>query len=371
MTIRRHLHQYPELSLKEQTTSEYCQGQLKELGYHINASFGFGFCADLIIDNSLPMVALRADMDALPIQEKNSHDYVSKHDHVAHMCGHDAHMTIALIAAELIKSSASELKCNVRFLFQPSEETPPGGALGMIAKGALDGVDEVFGLHNDPGLEVGTIRTRAGGFLAAADCFEVVIQGRGGHAARPHKTLDPVYVGAELITQWQSIISRQIDPAHCAVLSVTQFHAGDIFNVIPDNAILSGTVRTFFPEDRNLIQQSIEDSFSTYQKTGFHLTLNYQRGYDAVVNHTSGVKRVAKAAAKVVGNNQVITDTDPVGWGEDFCYFLQKCSGAFYLLGSGNNTKGITQDLHSSQFDIDESCLAIGAAIMAQLVFDF
>jgi amidohydrolase len=366
--MRRHLHQFPELSLKESATSEYCKKQLHALGYNIKESWGYGFTADLDVNPSFSKVALRADMDALPIQEKNTHNYVSKQDHVAHMCGHDSHMSIALTAAELIMNNREHLKYNVRFLFQPCEEMPPGGALGMIEKGCLDGVDEVYGLHNYPNLEVGEIATRTGGFLAAADAFDMHIIGRGGHAARPHDCLDPVYVAALLITQWQTLISRKIDPAHCAVLSVTQCIAGDTFNVIPDSAKLAGTVRTFDETDRQRVITLMEQSTQAFKEQGYRFEFNYTRGYDSVVNHASGVARVSAAAAPILTAESINTTCSPYGFGEDFAYYLQHCPGAFFLLGSGNRAKGISEPLHASTFDIDERCLSVGAAIMAQLV---
>lgn len=364
---RRHLHQYPELSLQENATSEYCQKVLVDLGYRVSACWKTGFIADYVHDETLPFIAWRADMDALPIQEKNNHAYTSQHAGVAHMCGHDAHMSIALTAAELLLGHVAQLKANVRFVFQPAEEVPPGGALGMIAAGCLENVCAIYGLHNHPGLPCGEIATRTGPLLAAADSFELQIHGRGGHAARPQETLDPIVVMAHLIAQWQQIIARQINPAHPAVLSVCQVSSGSTFNVIPSQAQLQGTVRSFDAADRAHIQEAMCQYFAPYQAQGFQFDWQYTAGYDAVVNPPEGVAALAEAAQDILPTAAIDLDFEPTGWGEDFAYYLQQRPGCFFLLGSGNQAKGISEPLHSDRFDIDEGALAIGAAIAARL----
>ncbi|MEE9452716.1 MAG: amidohydrolase [Gammaproteobacteria bacterium] len=364
---RRHLHQYPELSLKEHKTSDYCQEVLKSLGYTIQTSWGCGFTADLKKSGNSKTIAWRADMDALPMQEKNQHEFVSKNTGIAHMCGHDTHMVIALTVAKLLIENKAQLKHNVRFLFQPSEEKAPGGALGMIEQGCLEGVDEVYGLHNDPGTEVGKIRTRVGALMAAPDMFSVTIVGKGCHAARPQDGLDPVVAGALLVTQWQSIISRRIDPISSAVLSVTQFHAGDTDNVIADHAKLSGTVRTFNEADREQIESLMQHSLSAIEQLGYRCEFNYLRGYDVVVNEHYGVERIKTVASRVLTASDIDIQTPPAAWAEDFCYYLQHRPGAFFFLGSGNVAEGISAPLHSSRFDIDERALVLGAAIVANL----
>ncbi len=365
---RRHLHRHPELSHEEKATSDYCAGVLRELGYAITPSWEFGFTADLTVGNASKRIALRADMDALPIQEKNNHDFVSTFPGKTHACGHDGHMAVALTTARFLAEHQELLPCHVRFIFQPSEERAPGGALGMIEKGCLQDVNEVYGLHNDPGTAVGKIRTRVGALMAAADLFELTIRGRGCHAARPHDGLDPVIVGAQLIIEWQSIMTRRINPVHPAVLSVTQFKAGDVFNVIPDTAYLAGTLRTFDKKDRALIRELMQIALNAVEKQGYGINFNYIEGYDTVVNHKFGVDRVVRAASEIVGPENVDASTEPEGWAEDFCYYLQHCPGAFYFLGSGNAEKNITAPLHSSRYDFDETAIAIGAAVMTTLV---
>jgi len=366
---RRCIHMNPELSLHEENTSSYCKAVMRELGYTINDSWGYGFTADLDAPNpDAKRFAIRCDMDALPLTELNRHDFVSKTPGAAHMCGHDAHMTIAMTAARLIAESRDAMKRHVRLLFQPSEELPPGGAKGMIEQGCLDGVDEVYGLHNDPITPVGTIRTRVGPLTAAADRFSLKIEGVGCHAAKPQEGLDPIIAASGLVMEWQTLVARRIDPIHAAVLSVTRFHAGTTFNIIPDSAELVGTVRTFFEADRQLIEALMRASLTGLEARGYRCELDYMRGYDSIVNHGIGVERVGKAASAVLGEENVSTATDPAGWGEDFAFYLQQRPGAFYFLGSGNSAKGITEPLHSARFDIDEDCLPLGAAIMAELI---
>lgn len=372
VATRRELHQHPELSLQETQTAARCAKILEGLGLKVRRNlWGEGFIADLDVAGARQRVALRADMDALPITELNDVPWRSAHAGVAHMCGHDTHMTCALGAARLLLAAKDRLKRNVRFIFQPSEETPPGGALGLIEKGCLDGVDEVYGLHNNPQIEVGQVATRAGALTAAADSFRIILTGRGGHASRPHETLDPIPAACALVLQLQTLVSRRVAPGVPAVLSVTQISAGTTHNIIPDAAFLQGTVRTFDEE----VRKQLEDGMwamadATAKAHSLKVSFNFERGYDSIVNHASGVARVARAAAAVVGEKNVSTEQPAMTWGEDFSYYLQRKPGAFFLLGSGNRSKGICEPLHSPRMNVDESCLSLGAAILAQLALD-
>lgn len=367
-TQRRTLHMVPELSLHEFKTSEHCANEIGKLGLKVTKLWGEGFIADLEAPNGKGRVAIRADMDALPIQELNDIPYKSKHDGVAHMCGHDTHMTVALGTARLLSQHKDKLTRNVRFIFQPSEELPPGGAKGLIEKGCLEGVDEVYGLHNNPEMEVGTIATCVGAMTAAADIFEIKLTGRGGHASRPHDSLDPIPAAAELVGMLQTLVSRRVQPGKPAVVSVTKFSAGTTHNIIPDDALLVGTVRTYEEPVRALIIEEMERMVKAVATAhGLKHEFKYLRGYDSIVNHESGVAAVAKAASAVVGEENVNTSFEPKTWGEDFSYYLQHKPGAFFLLGSGNKSKGITEPLHSARFNVDESCLPLGVAVMANL----
>lgn len=371
-TQRRTLHMMPELSLSEFKTSEHCANEIEKLGLKVTRNlWGEGFIADLDVDGANGRVAIRADMDALPIQELNDIPYRSKHDGVAHMCGHDTHMTIAMGTARLLSEHKDKLKRNVRFLFQPSEELPPGGAKGMIENGCLDDVDEVYGLHNIPEMQVGTVSTCVGPMTAAADIFEIKLTGRGGHAARPHESLDPIPAACELVGALQTLVSRRVASDVPSVLSVTKVKSGTTHNIIPDDAELMGTVRTYQEEARALIIQEMERMTQFIaQAHGLKGELRYTRGYDSIVNHASGVETVAKAAREILGDEHVHTDFKKRTWGEDFSYYLQNKPGAFFLLGSGNKEKGIDKPLHNARFNVDEDCLALGTAVMARLAMN-
>ncbi|MCB9895497.1 MAG: amidohydrolase [Planctomycetes bacterium] len=367
-TQRRTLHMMPELSLHEFKTSEHCANEMSKLGLKVSKLWGEGFVADLDAPNGKGRVALRADMDALPITELNDIPYRSRHDGVAHMCGHDTHMTVLMGAARLLTERKDKLTRSVRFIFQPSEELPPGGAPGMIDKGCLDGVDEVYGLHNYPQIEVGRISTRVGPMTAAADIFEIKLIGRGGHASRPHDTLDPIPAAAELTGMLQTLVARRVQPGKAAVVSVTKLKAGTTHNIIPDEAELMGTVRTYEEPVRALIIAEMERMANAVAAAhGLKLHFHYIRGYDSIINHEAGVSAVARAATEVVGDANVSTDFEQQTWGEDFAYYLQNRPGAFFLLGSGNKAKGITEPVHSARFNVDERCLAIGTAVMSRL----
>ncbi|HJO93853.1 MAG TPA: amidohydrolase [Victivallales bacterium] len=364
---RHHLHTYPELSHQEKETSEYCKKILIELGYKIKDSWEYGFTADLIISDNFKTIAYRTDMDALPILEKNNNEYISLNEGVSHMCGHDIHMSTALLSAKLLISLKDNLSCNVRFIFQPCEETPPGGAKFMIENGCLDGVSEIYGLHNDPTLEVGKIGISPKKASVAGDLFNLTIKGEGCHAARPDRGLDPIAPAANLMTHWQSSISRRLNSNHYYVLSVTSIHAGDAFNIIPDELKLSGTVRTLYNEDRKFIYQMMEDSLIPYNNSGYRCTLEYIYGYDATFNHKDNVDKIISSAMDIVGKENINSDLEPQA-SEDFCYFTQNIPGALFFVGSGNKEKNIIEPLHSPKYEADEDSIFVGAAIMTNII---
>ena len=288
---RRYLHSHPETSLNERNTADYCRQVLEKLGYTVKPCWGYGFVADYEIDPSYKTIAFRADMDALAMTEQNDHEFVSQNEQAAHMCGHDTHMTIALTTAYLLQQLKSQLAVNIRFIFQPAEEEPPGGASGMIEQGCLEGVDEIYGLHNTPSIEVGQIGVRAGVLMQASNRFNMTIHGRGAHAARPQDGLDPIVAGSQLVNQLQSIVSRQINPNQSVVLSITQFHAGQTSNVIPDNAYLAGTMRGQ-RSTLKMVEKMMQTHLEGLKLQGYDYHLNIQGGYDAVLNHEEGVDRV-------------------------------------------------------------------------------
>jgi amidohydrolase len=332
--------------------------------------WGYGFYADLNPQNNRT-IAFRADMDALPIQEHNSHSFVSKVANVAHMCGHDSHMAIALTTARIIAEDGLCKHSNVRFIFQPSEEKHPGGALGMIENGCLHNVAEIYSLHNMPELETGQIATKPGVLTAASDRFDIVFHGRSGHAARPWECADPVVAASQFVTNIQAITARQIEPSQAAVISVTQMEAGSTYNVIPEKAYLKGCVRTLEHNRRELIQNQLEYYLQAANTKWLKTSMDYQKGYDPIVNHEHGVARIVRSAKTFLEPKQIDTSIQPLMVSEDFSYYLQHTQGAFLLLGSGNADKGITASLHSDKADIDEDALPVGAALMASLAVDF
>lgn len=366
---RRHLHQYPELSLQEKETAKYCKDVMRSLGYRIKDGYGEGFVADIDVEGR-ERIAWRTDMDALPIEERNSHDFVSKIKGISHMCGHDAHMAIALLTAKILSKNRRMLKNGIRFIFQPSEEVPPGGARGMIEMGALDGVAEIYALHCNVDTDVGNIRVKEGVVTSFTTMFDIKIIGKGAHAAKPHLGLDPLFAASRLICGWKSIIPRKINPANVAVLTVTKMTAGYAKNVISDEAIIAGTIRAFEMSDIDIIEEEMKKDAKMLEERGYKVYFNSGREniYDMIVNHGDSVRRVIDVSKLIIGEGNIITDFKSSPAGEDFCYYLKKRKGAFFFLGIRNEEKNILENLHSPNFDIDEDSIAVGAAIAAELM---
>lgn len=361
---RRYLHQHPELGGQEKNTSNYCQKILTELGYHITPYENYGFIADLNIKNTAKKIAFRADMDALAMQELNTHDYVSQNIGIAHMCGHDVHMAIALTTAKILSDNKNQLKTSIRFIFQPCEEITPGGALAMIQAGCLEDVDEIYGLHNDPSLPTGCIGIRPGTLSANANIFHGKIIGKGCHAARPHTGLDPIAAMIKTLNDWQINLIPKIKPD---VLTITILQAGQTINVIPDNATFSGMLRSFSTKTESYVKQYMNNSCHMLEQQGYKCNIDFEISYPSIENSQAGVDNVLTAAEKIISKQNIYANIDPVTWAEDFSYYLKHKPGAFFLLGSSNAEKGITASLHSTKFAIDEDCLAIGAAILAEI----
>lgn len=364
---RRHLHEYPELSLQERQTSAYCQKVLQESGYRIRPCFGYGFTADLEIPAATKRIAFRAEMDALPIIEQNIHGFVSKNAGIAHMCGHDVHMAIALLTAKILSECQNALSCHVRFVFQPSEEELPGGAKGMIAGGCLDGVDEIYGLHTLPA-EVGTLLIREGVLMGTSSPFTLKITGKGCHAAKPEEGLNPINPAAALVQLWQQI-PHNLVTEHPPILSITLLQSGNTNNVIPEAATMTGALRAFSAEDLLKIQEEMHKSLAPFVKQGYEMQLQFTQSYHCVVNQSYGVRRVLQAARSIPGL-MVDQNIAPMRFVEDFCYYLEECPGAFYFLGGGNRAKNITHPLHSPHYDVDEEALVIGASMMSMLALE-
>jgi amidohydrolase len=370
---RRSLHARPELSGREVWTAGFVADHLREMGFTPVERVGgtCGLMADLRVDDG-PLVALRADMDALPIEEETGVAYASTHPGVMHACGHDAHTAMLLGAAHLLRQREGELKRSVRFIFQPHEELFPGGAPAMIADGALDSVEAIFGIHVYTNLPLGDLGIRRGPFMAAVNPFKIVIRGKGGHAAMPERCVDPVVAAAHVVVALQTVVSRSIGIGEPAVVSVTQLQAGTADNVIPNEVMLLGTVRTFDERIRTHVCKRVgELAQGVAQAHRAAAEIDICSGYPVLVNDDKLTERVLDAARAVGFEPGRLVTLGPQGVGEDFAYFCQKIPGAFVFLGAANAAKGCTYPHHHPRFDIDEDVLPWGAALYAQFALGF
>jgi len=363
--IRRDLHQNPETGFEVERTAGIVADHLREAGISVKTGIGkTGVIGDIEVPQATKRIAFRADMDALPMQEERDWEYQSLIPGKAHMCGHDAHTAILIGAAKLIAKQKEKLSVHVRFLFQPNEEQPPGGASGMIQDGALDGVDEIYGLHVWPWLPTGQIGICEGPFLAQSDRFSVKIKGEGSHAAAPHLGSDPIIAGSYLVSQLQSIVSRNVDPLETAVLTVTQFHAGSADNVIPGEAILRGTVRTYSENVQKLIQNRMEKLIQHCGTTfAMDCDFDYQDGYPATVNDVELAKSSYEIAKTFLPEDQIVYPGEKAMFGEDFAFYAQKVPGCFVQLGCRNEAKDCVYPLHHPRFLIDEDCMKVGVRL--------
>ena len=284
-------------------------------------------------------------MDALPIQEQADLPFKSTTPGRGHLCGHDAHTSMLLGAARIMSENRDSLKTNVRFIFQPCEENPPGGAKFMIEEGALDGVDAIYGLHVSPSYDVGTIAICHGPTMAQADRFEIMVEGVGGHAARPHGCIDPIVAGATLVKSLQTVVSRAVAPTEEAVVTVAQFHSGSAFNAIPSSAVLGGTVRTFEPDVKKTIRRRLDEIVAgTAMATGTTMVMKYTDGYPVLINGPEGVAAAEKAAGEIAQN--IVSPCEKIMGGEDFAYYLQKIPGCFIWVGCRNEETDCVYGLH-------------------------
>jgi len=366
---RRDFHQYPELGFDEHRTSKIIGEALKEMGLAPKMNVGkTGVTADLTFGEG-PTIALRADMDALPMQEASGLDFSSKHDGVMHACGHDGHMAMLLGAAKVLTQNGNSFNGTVRFIFQPAEEGA-GGARYMIEDGCLDGVDEIYGIHVWNYQPVGEVGITDGPVLAAADMFEINIKGIGGHGAAPQGTVDAVIVASHLVQAIQTIVSRNTNPLESTVVTVGTINGGHNFNIIADEVTLSGTARAYTEENRNLIKTRMAEIIDGVAKTfGAEISFDYEDGYPPTINHTDPVNKVLKAAERVVGEKAGMPYLSMGG--EDFSYYLQKIPGCFFFVGSApNDQKLFETPHHCSHFTMDERALLVGPSIYLNLVDD-
>jgi amidohydrolase len=357
---------WPELGGEEFETQRKIIEELRSLGLDPHKAAGTGVVADL--RGALPgkLVALRADIDALPIQDEIDQPYRSQHSGRCHACGHDAHAAMLLGTAKVLSQLRQELAGTVRFIFQPSEEKFPGGAQAMIADGALKGVASIIGTHVWQDVPAGQIGITHGRLMAEPDAFTITIQGKGGHGSMPHQTVDPIFVGSQIVVALKSVIGCNMDPLEPVVLSLGMFKAGEVYNVIPDKATLLGTVRTFDETVRGKVFKRIDEICTGIcSASGATYTLEPAFGYPALVNNPEVSKLLADVGAEVLGDSGV-KDFQPVMGGEDFSYYLQDTPGAFFFLGIGNVENGVVYPQHHPKFDIDETALVFGVEIMAK-----
>lgn len=364
--VRRNFHKYPELSGKEFKTSEAVINYFNEMKIPCQR-IGSGTAVVGFINGGEDgkTVALRADMDALPIQEENDVSYRSQNDGIMHACGHDAHMTVLLGAAKILNAHRDAVKGKVKLLFQPSEESD-GGAAQMIRDGCLENphVDYCLGLHVQPYLPVGKVEVKYGVLNAASDRFEITIKGKRAHGAYPELGTDAILISAHVITALQSIISRSVAPTDSAVLTIGKISGGIRENIIADEVKLGATLRTLNQSIRELVHRKVNEIVCGISAAmGGSAEIKVIRGYDALVNNDEIVDVVRSAASSVLQSENVLTKEKPSLGSEDFSFFLNRCKGAFYHLGCGNEKKGIVSPLHTSTFNIDEDCLPVGAAL--------
>lgn len=362
VSIRRHLHQHPELSFKEYQTAQFIQSFYQDLNIEVKGNVGGnGVVAKVYGKKTGKTVALRADFDALPIQDEKEVNYKSLVPGVMHACGHDGHTATLLILAKALNELKDELEGIYVFIHQHAEEYAPGGAMSMIEDGCLDGVDVIFGTHLWASEPTGTIQYRTGPIMAAADRFEIEIQGQGGHGAQPHKTKDAIVTASQLVLNLQQIVSRRINPVDSAVVTVASFIAQNAFNVIADRAKLVGTVRTFKEDVRDFIEEEMDRIIQgTCHMSSSTFQFMYVKGYPAVVNHEKETEFL-KDCALVVPEVQHIDETEPQMGGEDFAYYLQKVPGTFFYTGAKPPGIDTAYPHHHPKFDIDEKAMLIAA----------
>lgn len=368
---RQHLHQFPEIAYEEAMTSDFVAAKLESFGIEVHRGLGKTGVVGVIHgqdsdDDVSPAIGLRADMDALPMEEQTNLAYASRHPNRMHACGHDGHTTMLLGAAEYL-AKHRQFKGRVYCIFQPAEEGGNAGARSMINDGLFDRfpMDSVWGMHNWPGLETGQALVHIGPAMAGADIFILSIEGAGGHAAMPHHTRDPVVAAGMITVALQTLVSRQLDPLDQAVVSLTKLEAGSAFNVIPNIATIGGTLRTMKASTREYFLQQIEIVAKTAAKvTGCDVSMEIRPGYPPTINHEADALFARGVISDVLGPDGLDTELTPAMGAEDFSYMLQEKDGAYIWLGAGKESA----NLHSPLFDFNDELLPIGASLWVRIV---
>lgn len=370
--VRRRLHRHPEIGYDEHQTAEVVAQALMSWGYDVTRGIaGTGMVATLRAGSRPRAVAIRADMDALRITERTGLPYSSAHEGLMHACGHDGHTTMALGAARQL-ARTRRFDGTVHLVFQPAEEVggSHSGASRMIAEGLFDRFpcDAIFGLHNQPGYPAGTFMFRSGAFMAASDVAEITIHGRGGHAARPHQSIDPIVVGSTLVLALQTVVSRSVDPLSMAVVTVGAFQAGDAANVIPGTATLRLSIRSLDPDVRQLLETRIRGlATSIAEGHGATAEVHYTHGYPVLINSAPETALAEQVARELVGDARVVAPLGQITGSEDFACYLQHKPGCFLRIGNGEGTAM----LHNAGYDFNDANLTIGAAYWTRLVERF
>jgi amidohydrolase len=363
---RRDLHRHPELGYREHRTAGIAADRLRAAGYEVRTGIAeTGVVGTLRGGGPGPTLLLRADMDALPVREECTHDFVSGVEGVMHACGHDAHVAVGLAVAERLARARAAWPGTVKYVFQPAEEGGHG-ALRMVESGVLEGVDAALGLHVWLGLPTGVVGVVPGPLMASAAQFDLSIRGRGGHGAIPHETVDPVLVGSQVVVALQSLVSRNVSPLDAAVVSVGAFHAGEAQNVIADTALLRGTVRAFTPELTAALPEMIERVVSgVCAAMGAEYVLDYRQDAPPTVNHAGVAETVRAAAVEVVGEGRVRTDPGVRTMAaEDFGEFLLRVPGCYFFVGARNDATGAVHPHHSPRFDLCEDALPVAVDVL-------
>jgi len=368
--VRHDIHAHPELAFEETRTAGIVEKCLREWGLEVSTGLAGTGVVGTLKSGSGPRLGLRADMDALPIVEANEFAYRSRHTGKMHACGHDGHTTMLLGAAKYLAQSRS-FAGTVDFIFQPAEEAA-GGAKRMIDEGLFEQfpVDAVFGMHNWPGLDVGKFAVRTGAMMASLDCFDLTIEGEGTHGALPHKGVDPIVAAAHVISALQTIVSRNVDPLDVGVISVTQIHAGDAYNIVPGTAELAGGIRSFDPGTRRSLLARVEEvATTTAAAFGAKAKINWRISFPPVINESESTQAAARAAALVAGDENVKTDADPSLGSEDFAWMLEQKPGCYLFIGNGSGKGGCV--IHNPAYDFNDDILALGASYWVRLTEQF
>ena len=372
--MRRYLHTIPELAYEEKKTSSYINNELSKLDMEIQTGIAKTGVVGMLKGNGNKTFALRADMDALPVTEKNDVTYKSRYEGKMHACGHDAHMSILLGTAMILSKIKKNLKGNIKFIFQPSEERAPGGAKKMIEEGVLDNprVDAILGLHTDPNIPTGKIGYKTGVLMAFTSEFTITLLGKGGHAASPHRSIDPIVIASDVINEFQKIPSRWISPLEPVVVTIGSIHGGTIFNIIPESIEMKGTVRVL----KNELIDQVRDKMDNILKGitnfyGANYEFNFVKGYPVLKNDKPFTLFANRMIKELFGDKQAVELEKPLMGGEDFAYYLEKVPGTFLRLGIANKKKGTDYPWHHPRYNIDEDALPIGTAIFAKCAVEY